>query len=230
MQSGPTDRGLQYARAKITVKNGAEDLTVSVKETATNLSETRPSMIVTKRISPTASMSHMKLLVLCELTEWTPFVRHEFGLKRAEAAQAFEAWDLDRSKGEISTAEFERMLAHVIRIKNYSRALRAKLSGSASYTIVKSVVSAAVASDLGLPCNEKLGGVATFKELQCMSAFGCCCCLCTACLSWCPYCCAIVCIRKNLEAPLRKVQSEEVRDIKAKLLDGPGAPKTMDRM
>ena len=165
-----------------------------------------------------------------ELSEWTPFVRHEFGLKRAEAAQAFEAWDLDRSKGEISTAEFERMLAHVIRIKNYSRALRAKLSGSASYTIVKSVAYAAVASDLGLPCNEKLGGVATFKELQCMSAFGCCCCLCTACLSWCPYCCAIVCIRKNLEAPLRKAQSEEVRDIKAKLLDGPGAPKTMDRM
>ena len=40
----------------MTVKNGAEDLMVSVKETATYLSETRPSITVATRMSPTRDM------------------------------------------------------------------------------------------------------------------------------------------------------------------------------
>ena len=40
----------------MTVKKGAEDLMVSVKETATYLSETRPSITVTTRMRPTSDM------------------------------------------------------------------------------------------------------------------------------------------------------------------------------
>ena len=43
-------------RAKTTVKKGAEALMVSVKETATYLSETRPSITVATRIRPTSDM------------------------------------------------------------------------------------------------------------------------------------------------------------------------------
>ena len=43
----------------MTVKNGALDLTVSVNETATYLSETSPSTTVSTRISPTVAMHAM---------------------------------------------------------------------------------------------------------------------------------------------------------------------------
>ena len=44
-------------RANMTVKNGALLLMVSVNETATYLSETRPSTTVSTRITPTTAMS-----------------------------------------------------------------------------------------------------------------------------------------------------------------------------
>merc|ERR1719181_1895844 len=49
----------------MTVKKGAEDLTVSVKETATYLRLTRPRTTVRTRIVPTINMSSMKLRHLC---------------------------------------------------------------------------------------------------------------------------------------------------------------------
>ena len=52
-------------RAKTTVKKGAEDLMVSVNDTATYFREIRPSTTVTKRISPTSAMSHRKDRIGC---------------------------------------------------------------------------------------------------------------------------------------------------------------------
>ena len=59
-------RSPSIKRAKITVKNGADDLTVSVNDTATNLRLTSPSITVTKRMTPTVSMSHMNWLKDCD--------------------------------------------------------------------------------------------------------------------------------------------------------------------
>ena len=50
-------RSLSMKRAITTVKKGADDLIVSVNETATYFRESSPSITVTKRISPTAAMS-----------------------------------------------------------------------------------------------------------------------------------------------------------------------------
>ena len=50
-------RSLSMKRAITTVKKGADDLIVSVNETATYFRESSPSITVAKRISPTAAMS-----------------------------------------------------------------------------------------------------------------------------------------------------------------------------
>lgn len=50
------------AREKITVKNGADDLIVSVKDTATNLRDSKPATTVTKRSMPTIIMSRTNVL------------------------------------------------------------------------------------------------------------------------------------------------------------------------
>ena len=59
-------RSPRIIRAKITVKNGADDLIVSVKETATNLRLSKPAIMVAKRITPTSSISNTKFRHGCE--------------------------------------------------------------------------------------------------------------------------------------------------------------------
>ena len=54
------------SRAKMTVKNGADDLTVSVNETATYFSEIRPSITVANRIMPTSVMLARNCGTLCD--------------------------------------------------------------------------------------------------------------------------------------------------------------------
>ena len=58
-------RSPKMSRAKMTVKKGADDFTVSVNETATYLRLTRPRITVAKRIKPTRAMSHMNRLRGC---------------------------------------------------------------------------------------------------------------------------------------------------------------------
>lgn len=74
------------------------------------------------------------------------------------------------------------------------------------------------------------------EEMARLVQFGCCCCLCTACLSWLPLYCKMKAIGKKVEqkanhkdGPLKEADlSEPGRKIKARLLHGPGsmgAPK-----
>jgi hypothetical protein len=60
-------RSPSMSRAKMTVKKGADDLTVSVNETATNLRLSSPSITVANLIAPTSTISHMNLLSDCEV-------------------------------------------------------------------------------------------------------------------------------------------------------------------
>ena len=59
-------RSPSIIRAKMTVKKGADDCTVSVNDTATNLRLTRPSMTVAKRMIPTIAISKRKFRSGCD--------------------------------------------------------------------------------------------------------------------------------------------------------------------
>jgi hypothetical protein len=116
----------------------------------------------------------------------------EFGLTQAEATQAFKSWDLDRSAG-IEYDEFEKMLGAVVQLKLKQQ--------EAAEKAMEEVFGAA----FGQKDMDNIDESAMEKKMEGygqLLTFGCCCCLCTACLSWCPFYCKMRSIAQKAKKPL----------------------------
>ena len=86
--------------------------------------------------------------------------------------------------------------------------------------------------------DEIIGAIGNPEDVAKYMAFGCCCCICTACLSWVPFCCKMRSVKKTMEksigGPLKEQNMNPMQmKVKARLLGGPAAaaasPQKMER-